>query len=595
MLNNDHLQGQLITRRTFIIAAGKIGLLFLLAGRMFYMQFLKKDEYKTLSDKNRIKTILIPPLRGQIYDASDKILAKNNTCFRLLLDKTGISASKYKEEILLVASLLELDEEQTNEMLARVKKASGRLPAMLLDFANWQQVSVIEERKSDLKAVFVDTGYVRFYPYGKSTSHLLGYMGKGAISEPQNLELSDDGFRVGKNGIEQYYESDLRGEFGYKQIEVNAYGNYVRQLAINDSKEGEDLYLNIDAELQEIATNSLSPLGGSAILMDTTNGNVLVLASSPCPDPNKFSQLSNKYWQELMNDPHKPLINKTINSLYPPGSVFKIITALAGLEAGIDPEDRFTCTGAPVIGGNFFRCHMHSGHGSLCMTEGLKRSCNSYFFNLARRIGPEKIMEVAIKFGLGDKTGIDMPGELSGFVPSVAWKKEKSGNKWSLGDSLNLAIGQGFLLVTPIQLARLITAIASDGKLFTPRVAKNSAHFTQIDLAPSNLNFIKNALYDVMNKEGGTGYFSRIHYKSMQMSGKTGTAQVQGKKHANDDLSRADIAWDRRNHALFSGYAPSNNPKYAVSVYFDHGGAGGRAAAPIAQKIMQAALEKWSG
>lgn len=591
MLDRSSLNRQIMTRRTFVIGAGKLGLLFLLAGRMFYMQFIKKDEYRTLSDNNRIKMILLSPTRGQVFDSDGVIIAKNNTCFRLLLDKNG--NPKYSEEINHLVEILELDDYQIDEIKRRMSKGGRRVAAIVIDCLDWNQVAVIEERKADFKSLFIDTGFERFYKSGLSTAHLIGYLGRPGTGEDEPTKLADETFKVGKGGIEKFYEEHLRGEFGFKRIEVNALGKYVRKLGKSASKPGNDLYLNINAELQENALKHMNAQGCSAIVMDCTNGNIIICASTPSFDPNKFSKLSNQYWNSLINDPYKPLIDKTTKSLYPPGSVFKIITALAALEAGIDPDNKIICTGAPILGGNSFRCSRSRGHGALNMVDALKHSCNHYIYAVARQTGADKIIEVANKFGLGKPTGVDLPGELSGFVPTKQWKMEKYGTKWGVGDTLNLSIGQGFILATPMQLACLITAIASNGKLFSPKIAVGAPNYVQLDLQQSNLEIIKTALFNTMNTPGGTGYLSRLDYKSMHMAGKTGTAQVQAKKNASDDLSRDNIAWGSRNHAIFSGYAPFDNPKYAISIYFDHGGGGGRASAPIAKKIMQDVLLKY--
>jgi penicillin-binding protein 2 len=590
MLDKKTINKQLMTRRTFVIGVGKLSLLFLLAGRMFYMQFIKKNDYKTLSDQNSIKTIILTAKRGEIFDTNNVIIAKNQSCFRLLLDKNG--NPKFSLEIDLITEILGLDKEQIEEVQKRIKKGGRRIPTIIIDYLDWKQISIIEERRPELKSVFIDSGLSRYYPMGASGANVLGYMGRPS-KEDGDLNFIDESFKVGKSGIENYYETRLRGELGYKRIEVNAYGKYIRELSQNTSSPGESLHLNIDSELQKRALEYLNPKGSSAIVMDCTNGQVIISSSAPTYDPNQFLKLSSNYWQSLINDPYKPLIDKTIKSLYPPGSIFKIITVIAALEAGINPDHKIICTGQPFLGGNRFRCAHRSGHGPVDMNDAIKYSCNSYLFDIARRIGADKIIEVAHKFKLGERTNIDLPGELAGFVPSREWKKERHNDKWQLGDTLNLAIGQGFLLTTPMQLARMIAAIASNGKLFTPQIVKSEPQYTQINIKQEHLDIIKNTLYDTINTHGGTGYFSQINYKSLKMAGKTGTAQVQAKKHADDDLSRDNINWESRNHAIFAGYAPFDNPKYAVAVYYDHGGGGGRSAAPIAKRIMEDVLKKY--
>ncbi len=585
MLDNDTIRGQLISRRTFIIGAGKLGLLFLLAGRMFYMQFIKKDEYKTLSDKNRIKMIIIAPARGQIYDRNMKLIAKNNTCFRLLLDKN--ISNNFSKEIKLIAKFLELDEKQIKEVTKRAKFGTRRIASIIIDCLSWEQVSAIEEQKETLKSIFVDTGYIRFYKYSDSLTHLLGYMGKISKDEQISHRSVDSSFRVGKNGIEKFYEAKLRGDFGHKQIEVNAHGSYIREVLSQPSVAGSDLQLNIDADLQEYVLSCLDVRGSSAIVMDCEDGSILNLSSSPSYDANKFYILSNEYWSSLIKNPYKPLLNKAVCSLYAPGSIFKLITILAALEARIDPTYKVYCDGSSIIGTNSFRCASRRGHGFLDMQNAIKYSCNIYIYQIAKMIGPEIIINTAKKFGFGQVTNIDFPSELKGFVPNLEWKLKKTKSKWSLGDTFNLAIGQGFLLSTPLQLARFITAIASDGKLFTPKIVKSPSKYSQVEIDKDHLNFLKTSLYKTINNIGGTGYSGRLRYNDIKMAGKTGTAQVVAKKNRTDDLSKTNVAWYRRNHSIFTGYAPYDKPKYSVTVYYDHGGDGGRSAAPIAKKIME--------
>lgn len=591
MQHRKYESKQTITRRTFVIAAGKIGFLFLLAGRMFYMQFLKKDEYKTLSDKNRIKIIILSPTRGEILDSNYEIIAKNNSCFRLFLDKN--IQKNFFTELNLIYEILALDEDQKYEIEKRIKHGSRKLPIIIIDYLDWTQISLIEERRPDLKSIFIDTGLERYYPFAESMSHITGYLGRSNNSSDYIDPVISKNFKTGQTGLEKYYEEYLRGDFGHKHIEINAHGKYIRELGNKNAVKGEDLYLNIDIHLQEKANNYLDKKGSSAILMNCNTGQILVCASSPSYDPNKFNKLSHKYWNDLNNNINKPLINKTIREIYPPGSVFKIITVLAALESGISLEKKVNCTGKPFIGGNKFRCHNHSGHGNINMMNALKFSCNTYIYELAKEIGANKIIEIAKSFGFGDITKIDLPMELSGFLPSPEWKKKKYNSKWTIGDTLNLSIGQGFLSATPMQLIRMIAAIGNEGKLVTPRIKANEEEeYSYVNIDTKNLKIIKNLLYDVVNKQGGTSYFSKLDYKSIHMAGKTGTAQVKAKKNAFDDLNSKEIEWKNRNHAIFAGFAPYKNPEYAVLVFYDHGGGGGKSAAPIAKKIMQDAINK---
>lgn len=572
-----------MTRRIFCLSLGKVTLLSLLIGRMFYLQFLKKDEYRILSDKNRLKTMLISPPRGNIYDFYGQNIAQNIACFRLLLDKN--ITPDFRQEGEIITSLLELDTEQKSEFFKRVNNTSWKIAGLIIDSLTWQQVSILEERKSEIKSFFVDLGFKRNYLHSHATAHVTGYLGKQSNNK-EKLEISDEYWRVGKTGVESYYEEILRGKFGVKTIEVNAHGKYVRDLSKTEVIPGLPLQLNLNLALQSKAFQYLPEKGCSVNMMDCRTGAMILYTSAPSFDPNEFYKLSNEYWQNLAANPYKPLIDKCCKSLYPPGSVFKIVTFLAALESNISPDIKIFCSGKSELGGNSFRCAKATGHGLITMQEAIKYSCNSYVFATARKVGADKIIEVAKKLGFGQLTGIDIAGEKEGFVPSPMWKYKKYKQRWTLGDTLNMSIGQGFLLATPLQITRMMAAIANGGYLLTPTFKQQITDKTKLDIKDEHLKFLQLALHDVMNKPGGTGYSSRVEHNSRTIAAKTGTAQVRAKKNQHDDLNRESIAWESRNHAIFSGYGPFEDPQFAMTVYFDHGGGGGRSAAPIAKKII---------
>ena len=584
MRNKTADNKDLMTRRIFCLALGKVTLLSLLIGRMFYLQFLKKDEYKILSDKNRLKTMLLSPPRGNICDIVGQKIVQNITCFRLLLDK-NISPD-FREEGAIISSLLELNEEQKVEFLKRINNTGWKMAGLIIDSLTWQQVSILEEKKSEIKSFFVDLGFKRHYLHPYATAHVTGYLGKQSVKSTEKLEIADEYWRVGKTGVELYYEEQLRGKFGVKTIEVNAHGKYIRELSKTELTVGAHLHLNLNLELQSKVYQYLPEKGCSATMMDCNTGAMILYASTPSFDPNEFYKLSNEYWQHLSANPYKPLIDKCCKSLYPPGSVFKIITMLAALESNISPDVKIFCSGKSELGGNSFRCAKATGHGLITMQEAIKYSCNSYVFAIARKIGADKIIEVAQKLGFGQLTGIDLPGEKEGFVPSPMWKYKKYKQRWTLGDTLNMSIGQGFLLTTPLQITRMMAAIANGGYLLTPSLKQQTTSRIKLDVKEEHIKFLQIALHDVMNKPGGTGYSSRIDHNFCTIAAKTGTAQVRAKKNQNDDLNRESIAWESRNHAIFSGYGPFEDPQFAMTVYFDHGGGGGRSAAPIAKKII---------
>lgn len=593
MLSNENNKNQLISRRTFMFGICKLSLLSVLASRMYYMQLIKEENYKTLSDKNRITILLIAPARGQIYDRYNKTLATNISCFRLIFNK--VPNRDYTKELEVIAEILRLPTTEYSYIKNKCARASFRSPISIYEQLSWHQISSIEENKPSLSSISIDHCQSRSYPNFISTSHLLGYTGIVSEKEASNLKLSNRTLIVGKSGLEKYHDEALRGSYGYKHMEVNAYGNYVRELSSVASVAGKNIHLNIDSELHEQIWPYLSEQGCSAIVMDIRNGSILVLASTPSYDSNNFNKLSTQYWQSLIDDPLKPLINKALQNSYPPGSAFKLITVLAALEAGIEPTKTVNCIGgASALGGNNFRCSSKQGHGRLDMFDALKYSCNTYMYEISRIVGADNIIAMAKKFGFGAKTNIDILGEVSGLVPTKKWKRDRFKSAWTIGDTLNLSIGQGYLLATPIQLVRFCASIANGGKLFTPRIAQSQDHYIQVDIKSQYLEVLKEGMFRAVNNQGGTAYTNRVAHANSEfkLAGKTITSQVRAKKDANDDLSRASIARKERNHAGFVGFGPYINPRLAISTFIDHGGGGGRVAVPLANQIMQDVFKK---
>ncbi|KAF8818330.1 penicillin-binding protein 2 [Rickettsia endosymbiont of Cardiosporidium cionae] len=584
---NTNFLSDLISRRAFIIGSSKIGLLSVLVMRNFYLQCIQRDKYSLLSNRNSTSVIMVAPDRGEIYDVNNLLIASNQTSFTLIFNKNN---SDYIKEVEYLSELLEFDDVQKERMISKIKKSNKFSTSIIMKNIDWQLLSLIEENNAKLKSFTIDTKDIRYYHYADSMSHLLGYLYNSRIN--YNNSVTCD-VKTGATGVEKYYNNLLNGVSGYKIVEMDSIGSTVSTIKQVNSISGNNLHLNIDSELQRKIIDLLPTKGCSVIVMDCTDGNVLSLVSLPGYDPNQLAKLSYNYWNQLVNDAYEPLINKVVQGNYPPGSIFKIITFLAALEKGVDINYTVNCTGHNYLGTKDFRCARKFGHGNINMIQAIQYSCNSYMYQLSRLIGVDPIIEMANKFGLGQNTGIDLPNEKSGFVPSRKWKKDNFGSGWSIGDNFNLSIGQGYLLVTPIQLVRLIAAVASDGKLFKPNVAKRESEFEQISISPKYLSILKKALHMAVNNFGGTAYYSRINNQSVQMSGKTGTAQVFAKQSDNDDLSKRHIAWNRRNHSIFVGYAPSSYPKYALSVYCNHGGSGPMMAAPIAKNIMQLVINKY--
>ncbi len=575
-----------ITRRSFVLISFKILGFLVLISRAVYLQIFKAADYRTLSDKNRINIEPIMPIRGNILDSKGLMLAKNINIYRLVFHK--ISQAKHNNTIDILAKILSLPNEIIETMLKKIAKIPNKSQIIILEELNWQQVVKIEENLYLLPELKIQNLHVRYYPFGAIFFHLIGFVGKISQKEKkEKLITHDNNFVIGKSGIEKFYEKTLQGNFGWKEIEVNAFSKKLRQISYKPSATGEDLTLTINAELQEFIFNLYKDISGVAIVSDYTNGNIVALVSSPSIDSNIFKSIDSQIWNNILNDQEKPIINRAIQSSYPPGSPFKIITTLAALEWGISPDKVFECTGGLFLGKQYFRC-WHKGHGKINMHQALVHSCNSYMFNLVKLMGHQAIIKTAKIFGIGSKTEIDLPFESKGLLPSDSFKKQKFKNSWNSGDSYNLSIGQGFLSATPMQLNTMINTIANNGILYKPKFNANSEPISnRIDIKPEFLKIIKAALNDVINHPRGTAYANRSNYYESRFSGKTGTSQVVGKRGRDKDLNSQNVKRIHRNHALFVGFNQNSIHKYAVTILVEHGGGGSTSAAPIAKKIFE--------
>jgi len=575
-----------------MIMSGQAGMFSILLSKMLYMQIVDAKKYRILSDKNRINLVMLPPARGEIFDRNGKVISTNHSAFRVMLNKT--ENPKYKDVIQSLGQLLNLSENDLTDLDKIANKIPKKQPSPLIENLSWEQVVNIEENISILPGIYIDTGQYRTYNFAAFLSHPIGYISKLNKQDQKDFELENVAdFQMGKNGIEKFYEDNLQGSFGMQEVEVNAHGMLVREISQKPSTSGESIKTNIDTEIQTIAMRLLSPKGSSAIVLDLLKGEIITMASSPGFDPNQFvGGVSHNYWDKMLNDPYKPLINKCIQNNYPPGSIFKMIVVLAALESGMDPNFKINCTGESVLGDKHFRCWYRPGHGHIDMAHAIEHSCNSYMYYIAKTIGINKIAETARKFGFGSPTGIDLPSESAGLIPDESWKRDRIKQKWTLGDSLNSAIGQGFVLATPLQLACLCGSIASGGKLFTPRIVGN-AEISNIDVKQEHLDFLKAGMVNVINSPSGTAYSHRLPDPNWMMAGKTGTSQVRA-KIGEIDLSTSAVPWESRNHGLFIGYAPAHDPLFAISVAVDHGGGGGSSAAPIAKALFMELMQKYA-
>ena len=608
MYGDDSTRYKAFTRRTAMLAGGKMLVLTILVGRMYQLQVIEADRYATLAEENRISLRLLLPRRGRILDRYGEPMAVNRENFRVQL-----VAEQTKDILATLDSLsrfIPLTEADHQRVMKDIRRQRGFVPVTVRENLEWQDVSRIEVNSLDLPGIAINVGQSREYPYGSEAVHILGYV--GAVTEDEltgESLLEHPDFRTGKNGVEKAYDLKLRGTSGTQQIEVNAAGRVIKELKTQEGKRGNDVQLTIDVALQRLAMQRLAQeMSASAVAMDINSGEVLVLASSPSFDPNEFVKgLSSEYWKALTTDPRAPLTNKAISGLYAPGSTFKMIVALAALEGGIaGPEQLFYCRGHLRLGNAKFHCWKRGGHGWVNMRQGLQQSCDVYFYELAKKVGIDRIAKMATRLGLGSPMGIELPGEKGGLIPTKEWKRAVTGVPWQQGETLVAAIGQGFVLSTPLQLAVMTARLANGGRSVAPKLVKTPAPVEEeekadkkkaeekkavprIGISRGSLNVVLDGMFSVTNTRKGTAYHARIKEEGMEMSGKTGTSQVKRISKRERDtrvLKNHERPWKDRDHALFVGYAPVKKPRFAVAVVVEHGGGGSKTAAPIARDLL---------
>lgn len=628
-MNPEKARSRVFTRRATLFLGGQALVMAGLGGRLYYLQVVESDRYATLAEENRINFRLIPPPRGFILDRNGEYLAINVQNYRVLLVREQAETAGGVAAVLgKLAQLIDINE----HTIARVQRESQSrrrfVPITVVENLSWQEVSRIGVNQPDLPGVSIDVGQTRHYPYAEMMAHVVGYV--GAVSD---TDVSDDpllelpGFRIGKNGVEKHYDLALRGTGGTSKVEVNAVGRVIREIDRQEGQPGRAVRLTLDMRLQRFASERLQPeKAASAVVMDVTNGDVLALASVPSYDPNAFSEgIGAKEWQELVTNPHGPLTNKATGGQYSPGSTFKVAVALAALENGIQPDHTVFCSGHVELGDRRFHCWKRTGHGSMNMTSALSQSCDVWFYDVARRVGVDRIAEVSRRLGLGEKTGIELLGEKAGLIPTRQWKRDERGQPWHMGETLIVGIGQGFVLTTPLQLALMTSRLVNGGKAVLPRlaypihdhelpghavdpgaavdqdplatavghIAGSEQEFEDLGFHPDHLAVIRNAMDDVVNGPRGTAHRSKLRMEDFAMGGKTGTSQVRRISQAERDAGirkGEDIAWRLRDHALFVGFAPVDNPRFAVSVVVEHAEGGSTAAAPIARDLIEEVL-----
>jgi penicillin-binding protein 2 len=595
-------QQKVFTRRLAMLGGLKMALVGTLASRLYYLQVIEGEKYKLLSDENRINHRILFPPRGLIVDRFGIPLATNSPSYRAIM--VAEQTPNLKATLEAFSAIVPLSERDVARATKERQHTQDFKPITVKEDLNWDEVNAVELNLPDLPGISIEVDQKRVYPFGGITSHILGYVAvpneKDVEKDPDPL-LRQPGFRIGKNGLERQYDLPLRGGAGESQLEVNSFGRVIRELARQEGQPGADLVTTLDVGLHQFAHQRLSSeMAGAAVVMDVYTGDLLALVSTPAYDPTAFYRgLTTVEWQELSNDIYGPLTNKAVAGQYAPGSTFKMITALAGLRAGVSPDDRVYCSGVTVLGSARFHCWKREGHGAQDMALGIKNSCDCYFYEIARRAGIDKIAETARLFGLGSAEGLDLPGEKPGLIPDTTWKKAYFGDIWHPGETLVAGIGQGFITTTPLQLCVMTARIANGGYAVKPRLVRRISDdsqndegtpvFPSLELPDDYLKVLRNGMDLVTNGDRGTAYRSRIDIPGMEMAGKTGTSQVRRitmAERARGVIKNENLPWNQRDNALFVAFAPVHAPRYACSVVVEHGGGGSAVAAPIARDIL---------
>ncbi|RYH08896.1 penicillin-binding protein 2 [Tropicimonas sp. IMCC6043] len=586
-----------ITRRGLVLGSAMVGFMGVLAGRMRYMQVDQAEEFRLLAEENRINIRLIPPARGLIFDRNGQPIAENTPNYRIVIVREDVD--DLEQTFAKLRRLVPISDDDAERALREVRRRSPFVPVTIVDQLGWEDVAEVAVNAPALPGVTPEVGLTRHYPLGGDFAHVVGYVGPVSDYDLSKLEDPDPllqipKFQIGKIGLEAKREDVLRGKAGTKRIEVNAGGRVMRELSRQEGQKGADLQLTIDTGLQNFVNARLGDESAAAVVMDIRNGDLLAIASAPAFDPNLFVRgISVNDYKALTEDDHRPLADKSVQGTYPPGSTFKMVTALAAHEAGVvTAGETIYCGGYKTLGTRRFHCWKRGGHGYVDLHDSLMRSCDVYYYELAERVGIEKISEMARRLGIGIRHDLPMSAVAEGLAPTKAWKQVRRQETWMVGDSLNAAIGQGFVLASPLQLSVMTARIAS-GKAILPRLVKSIDSVEQpiltdgpLGLSPTTLSQVRKAMFSVVNSRRGTAYRSRLLPDEMKFAGKTGTSQVRSVVVNNNN-----VPWDQRDHALFVCFAPFDAPRIAVSVVVEHGGGGSSAAAPIARDIVARALE----
>ena len=595
-----------INRRVFILSAAKIIIFGGIISRLFFLQVKENKRYLTLSDKNRIREWKLPPVRGDFKDFFGNTIAGNFESYQLHIVPEQVENFRYV--INRVKDILELSDKKYQKIIKKKNEIKPWETLVVADNLSWEKFSRINNHLYDLNGVKPIISISRNYPYKENFTHILGYVSQ---ANENDILLNENiknkfvpGLKIGKTGLEKSFEDDLIGDNSIERYEVNAYGRRISQLAFKNGEKGKTIKLTIDTEIQQLANQLLKDKAGSICVMDIFTGQVVAMHSSPSFDANAFVfGISQDEWQLIRNNPMKPLVNKTLSGNYSPGSTIKPIVALSALENGIvSPGFTVKCDGKREMYGQTYHCWKKEGHGFMNLKDAMKQSCDSYFYEVARRLGVDRLSDTAKKFGLGKKVFGDLfENEKNGLIPSTSWKKNALGKNWLLGETIITGIGQGYIQTTPIQLCLMTAQIANGGYKIYPKIILDNDDglikkdkFTPLYKNSKNIKIVQEAMFSSTNEVRGTSYKSRIEDPKYQFAGKTGTVQVKRitKKDRELDLKTFEIPYEDRDHALYIAFGPYKNPSYAISILVEHGGSGGTVAAPLAKKLFKKIIDR---
>ena len=597
-----------INRRMFITGSFKFFIMIGIVSRLFFLQVKENKKYLTLSDKNRIREWKLAPVRGEFRDYFGNVIAGNFEAYQLHVVPEEVEDFRYV--IYRLKDLLEMSDNEFKRILKKKNEIKPWETLIIADNLSWKKFSKINNHLYDLNGVKPVLSISRNYPFKDNFTHILGYVSQANQNDIENTQAIKKNFvpglKVGKIGLEKSLEEELIGSNDIERYEVNAYGRRINQLEFQKGKQGKNIRLTIDSKVQELTSELLKDKAGSICVMDIFTGSIVAMNSSPSFDPNSFVfGISQDDWQIIRNDPLKPLVNKTLQGNYSPGSTIKPIVALSALENGIiDTNFTVRCTGKKEMYGQTYHCWKKKGHGFVSLRNAKKQSCDTYFYEIARKLGVDRLSETAKKFGLGEKVfGELFNTEKKGLIPDTQWKKNTLGSGWLLGETIITGIGQGYIQTTPIQLCLMTAQIANGGhKIYPKIIADNKNQIQPFDrYSPlyknsKNIKIIQDAMFSSTNEVMGTSYRSRIEDLKYQFAGKTGTAQVKKitERDRELDLKLFEIPYEERDHALYIAFGPYKNPRYALSIIIEHGGNGSTTAAPLAKKLFKLIIDRHS-